>query len=147
MLRSATGSPSPVQAMTSWQDFVEKQLMVELSNGSRLSSAAIVGQDGLLWARSHTFPPVIPEEIVKIMKGFEDSGEMGEFGIHVGGIKYIFIQGDPGQVIRGRKVHGGITIKKTRRALVMGIYEEPVAPSECNMVVEKLGDYLIEQGI
>ncbi|KAH9300235.1 hypothetical protein KI387_011818 [Taxus chinensis] len=133
--------------MTSWHDFVEKQLMVELSNGSRLSSAAIVGHDGLLWARTHSFPLVIPEEIAKIMKGFEDTQEMGEFGIHVGGVKYIFIQGDPGEVIRGKKGHGGITIKKTKRALLMGIYEEPVAPGECNMVVERLGDYLIEQGI
>eukprot|EP01018_Ginkgo_biloba_P001536 Gb_19630 [translate_table: standard] len=131
----------------SWQAFVDNHLMVELSSGYRLTSAAIAGQDGYVWAHSLAFPKVMPEEITKIMKGFVDSTELGEYGIHLGGMKYIFIQSDPGEVIRGKKGHGGITIKKTHGALVMGIYEEPLAPSECNMVVEKLGDYLMEQGI
>lgn len=42
---------------------------------------------------------------------------------------------------------GGITIKKTGQALVFGVYEEPVTPGQCNMVVERLGDYLIDQGL
>lgn len=42
---------------------------------------------------------------------------------------------------------GGITIKKTSQALVFGIYEEPVTPGQCNMVVERLGDYLVDQGL
>lgn len=42
---------------------------------------------------------------------------------------------------------GGVTIKKTNQALVFGIYEEPMAPGQCNMVVERLGDYLIESGL
>ena len=40
---------------------------------------------------------------------------------------------------------GGVTVKKTGQALVFGIYEEPMTPGQCNMVVEGLGDYLIEQ--
>lgn len=42
---------------------------------------------------------------------------------------------------------GGVTIKKTGQAIVFGIYEEPVTPGQCNMVVERLGDYLAEQGL
>lgn len=42
---------------------------------------------------------------------------------------------------------GGATIKKTTLALIIGIYEEPMTPGQCNMVVEKIGDYLIEQGL
>ena len=42
---------------------------------------------------------------------------------------------------------GGITIKKTGQALVFGIYDEPVTPGQCNMVVERLGDYLVDQGL
>jgi len=38
-------------------------------------------------------------------------------------------------------------VKKTGQALVIGIYDEPVTPGQCNMVVEKLGDYLTEQGL
>lgn len=42
---------------------------------------------------------------------------------------------------------GGVTIKKTNLALVIGIYDEPMTPGQCNMVVERLGDYLVEQGV
>lgn len=40
---------------------------------------------------------------------------------------------------------GGVTIKKTNLALIVGIYDEPMTAGQCNMVVERLGDYLIEQ--
>lgn len=41
---------------------------------------------------------------------------------------------------------GGITVKKTTMAIIVGIYDEPMTPGQCNMIVERLGDYLIEQG-
>lgn len=42
---------------------------------------------------------------------------------------------------------GGVTVKKTAQALVFGIYDEPMTPGQCNMVVERLGDYLVDQGL
>jgi hypothetical protein len=42
---------------------------------------------------------------------------------------------------------GGVTIKKTNQALVIGVYDEPLAPGQCNMIVERLGDYLYDQGL
>lgn len=42
---------------------------------------------------------------------------------------------------------GGVTIKKTTQALVFGIYDEPMTGGQCNLVVERLGDYLIESGL
>ncbi|KAG4945089.1 hypothetical protein JHK85_041823 [Glycine max] len=42
---------------------------------------------------------------------------------------------------------GGVTVKKTTQALVIGIYEEPLTPGQCNMIVERLGDYLVELGL
>eukprot|EP00249_Psilotum_nudum_P004786 c18285_g1_i2 orf=319-717(+) len=131
----------------SWQEFVDGQLMIEISPGHRLSGAAIMGLDGYVWAQSEAFPLAKPEEIAAIVKGFSDATELAQHGIFVGGAKYMLIQGEPGQVIRGKKGQSGLTIKKTGSALVIGVYDEPVAPSECNIVVEKLGDYLIEQGI
>lgn len=41
----------------------------------------------------------------------------------------------------------GITVKKTGQALVFGIYDEPLTPGQCNIIVERLGDYLIDQGL
>lgn len=42
---------------------------------------------------------------------------------------------------------GGVTVKKTGQALIFGIYDEPLTPGQCNMIVERLGDYLIDQGL
>jgi profilin len=41
---------------------------------------------------------------------------------------------------------GGVCVKKTGMSLIIGIYDEPMTPGQCNMVVERLGDYLVEQG-
>lgn len=41
---------------------------------------------------------------------------------------------------------GGITVKKTNLALIIGIYDEPMTGGQCNMVVERLGDYLYDLG-
>lgn len=42
---------------------------------------------------------------------------------------------------------GGVTVNKTNQALIIGIYDEPMTPGQCNMVVERIGDYLVEQGL
>ena len=42
---------------------------------------------------------------------------------------------------------GGVTVKKTNQALIIGIYDEPMTPGQCNMIVERLGDYLIDTGL
>ena len=46
-----------------------------------------------------------PEEIAGIMKDFEEPGHLAPTGLHIGGTKYMVIQGEPGAVIRGKKVH------------------------------------------
>ncbi|XP_059299637.1 profilin-1-like [Lycium barbarum] len=129
----------------SWQTYVDDHLMCEVE-GHHLAAAAILGFDGSVWAQSPAFPQFKPEEIANIMKDFDEPGFLAPTGLFLGGTKYMVIQGEPGAVIRGKKGSGGITIKKTNQALIFGIYEEPVTPGQCNMVVEKIGDYLFDQG-
>ena len=59
----------------------------------------------------------------------------------------MIIGGDAGEVIRGKFGQGGLTIKKTASAFVIGIYGEGVQPGDCNVIVENMGDYLASQGI
>eukprot|EP00252_Welwitschia_mirabilis_P020157 TRINITY_DN4878_c0_g1_i1.p1 TRINITY_DN4878_c0_g1~~TRINITY_DN4878_c0_g1_i1.p1 ORF type:complete len:133 (-),score=9.87 TRINITY_DN4878_c0_g1_i1:265-663(-) len=130
----------------SWQPYVNDHLLAEFPNGSRLAAAAIYGHDGVSWAQSENFPQVTAAEVAAIMKDFDEPGSLAPTGLFLGGTKYMVIQGEPGAVIRGKKGTGGVTIKKTTSTIVIGIYEEPVTASDCNMVVERLGDYLIDQG-
>jgi profilin len=46
-----------------------------------------------------------PEEITAIMKDFDEPGTLAPTGLFIGGTKYMVIQGEPGAVIRGKKVH------------------------------------------
>ncbi|CAN8271080.1 unnamed protein product [Cochlearia groenlandica] len=133
----------------SWQTYVDENLMCDVGDGQghHLSAAAIVGHDGSVWAQSANFPQVKEQEITEIMKDLEEPGHLAPTGMFLGGLKYMVIQGEPNAVIRGRKGAGGITIKKTGQAMVFGLYEEPLTPGQCNMVVERLGDYLLEQGL
>ncbi|CAD5164848.1 profilin [Musa acuminata AAA Group] len=129
----------------SWQTYVDDHLMCEI-DGQRLTAAAILGHDGSVWAVSASFPQFKPEEITAIMTDFVDPGSLAPTGLFLGGTKYMVIQGEPGVVIRGKKGSGGITVKKTNLALIIGIYDEPMTGGQCNMVVERLGDYLWDQG-
>ncbi|XP_021776416.1 profilin-3-like [Chenopodium quinoa] len=132
----------------SWQTYVDDHLMCEIDGtGHYLTAAAILGIDGSVWAQSSTFPQFKPDEIAAVVKDFEEPGTLAPTGLHLGGAKYMVIQGEPGAVIRGKKGPGGICVKKTDQALVVGIYDEPVTPGQCNIIVERLGDYLIEQGL
>ncbi|AQK87804.1 Profilin-1 [Zea mays] len=130
----------------SWQTYVDEHLMCEIE-GHHLTSAAIVGHDGATWAQSTAFPEFKAEEMAAIMKDFDEPGHLAPTGLILGGTKYMVIQGEPGAVIRGKKGSGGITVKKTGQSLIIGIYDEPMTPGQCNLVVERLGDYLLEQGM
>ncbi|CAL5360454.1 unnamed protein product [Camellia sinensis] len=132
----------------SWQAYVDEHLMCEME-GNFLNSSAIIGHDASVWAQSSSFPQFKPEEITAIMNDFAEPGSLAPTGLYLGGTKYMVIQGEPGAVIRGKKVEGpgGVTIKKTNQALIIGIYDEPMTPGQCNMIVERLGDYLIDQGL
>ncbi|KAG6496919.1 profilin-like [Zingiber officinale] len=129
----------------SWQTYVDDHLLCDI-DGQQLKAAAILGHDGSIWAVSPSFPQFKPEEISAIIADFNEPGTLAPTGLFLGGSKYMVIQGETGVVIRGKKGTGGITIKKTNLALIIGIYDEPMTGGQCNMVVERLGDYLYDLG-
>ncbi|KAH9618966.1 hypothetical protein KSS87_020302 [Heliosperma pusillum] len=129
----------------SWQGYVDDHLMCDVE-GHTLTSAAIYGLDGSLWAKSEKFPELKSEEITAVLEDFITPGHLAPTGLHLGGSKYMVIQGEPGAVIRGKKGPGGACIKKTGQCVLFGIYDEPMNPGQCNLVVERLGDYLIDNG-
>jgi profilin len=129
-----------------WQPYIDDHLMIVTPGQKFLKSAAIIGHDGLVWAQSEAFPELKPNEFDNIMRGFDDSALLAQHGLFLGGVKYMVIKGEPGEVIRAKKGTAGVNIKKSISSVVFGIYDEPVSATECSTVVEKLGDYLIEQG-
>lgn len=106
----------------SWDGYVE-HLMVDLPHGGKLTSAAILGQDGGVWAQSPDFPAVTTDQVAAIMKGFESiekvghAGDLGSTGILLGENKFQVAPGDE-TVIRGKSQGGGCCIKKVGIALM-----------------------------
>ncbi|GJN32171.1 hypothetical protein PR202_gb20654 [Eleusine coracana subsp. coracana] len=131
----------------SWQTYVDEHLLCDI-DGQRLTAAAILGHDGAVWAQSDAFPQVKPEEISAIMNDFSEPGSLAPTGLprryKIHGYPSFSFKPSPGLThITGP---GGVTIKKTNLSIIIGIYDEPMTPGQCNMVVERLGDYLVEQG-
>lgn len=56
----------------SWQTYIDDHLMVDLPNGGKLTSAAIFGQDGGVWAQSPNFPALSADQVKVLMTGYLD---------------------------------------------------------------------------
>jgi len=124
----------------SWQDYIDVQLL----GSGHVSRACIAGLDGNVWAKSENFN-VTPEEMKKVVNGFADMASLPQSGVTVGGDRYIYLSGDD-KIIRAKKGKLGIHVVKTKQAVVVALYEDPIQPQQCALVVEKLGDYLISCG-
>ncbi|KAG6394232.1 hypothetical protein SASPL_144813 [Salvia splendens] len=82
-----------------------------------------------------------------MMNEFDNPGSLAPTGFHIGGSGYRVIRGEPGAVIRGegkKVLRHDVTIKKTTLGLINGMYDG-IRPG--NMVVEEMGNYLIQQGL
>jgi profilin len=124
----------------SWQDYVD----VQLKGSGSVAQACIAGLDGNVWAKSEEFN-VLPEEIKKIVAGFADKDGVQMSGVRIGGEKFIYISSDD-KLMRAKMGKRGLHIVKTKQAVVVALYEDPVQPQQCAIVVEKLADYLISCG-
>lgn len=91
----------------SWQTYIDEHLMCQLPGGGQLQHAAIVGQDGGVWAQSGSFPEISGDEVAALVQGLTDSSQLAQSGVRIGGEKYMMVAGEPGEVIRGKKGAGG----------------------------------------
>jgi len=124
-----------------WQGYVDTNLV----GTGHVSKAAILGfPDGNKWAASASFA-ITPDEGKKLAAGFKDSASVQGAGVNVGGVKYMTIKADP-RSIYGKKGATGVVAVKTGKAILVGYYDENIQPGQATNVVEKLADYLIEQG-
>lgn len=65
---------------------------------------------------------ISPEEIQKLNNGFEENSELPSKGLFLGGAKYMVVQGDPGIVVRGKKVRVITPINVTPKFIIQFIW-------------------------
>merc|ERR1712048_1358242 len=114
----------------SWQDYIDTQLV-----GKELKEAVIAGHDGNVWAKSQNFN-VTPNELQAILNNYGNQESLASSGFSLGGTKYFYLSGDD-EVIRGKQGKGGVCVK-TNQALLVGVYEDPMAPGTAAQITEKL---------
>jgi len=124
----------------SWQAYVDEQLV----GTKNLSQGAIIGHDGNTWAASSGFGLKAGEGNA-LVSLFKTPSNAFSAGITVNGVKYLGIKGDE-RSIYGKKGSGGIVTVKTGQSIVIGVYSEGQQPGNAANTVEKLGDYLIDNG-
>ncbi|XP_047971905.1 profilin-like [Salvia hispanica] len=128
-----------------WQIYLG-DLMIE-SGGSKMTSAAIFNHEGVIRAKSANFPKFKVKEIVEIVEAFESPRKLVRKDLRIGGTRYEVTQVEEEHVINGKKGTGGIVVKKTITALLVGIYNEPMTGTACNGIVKTVGACLIAQDL
>ena len=121
----------------SWQQYVDSNLV----GTGKVTKGAIHGHNGALWATSKGFN-VGTQEINDLFQAYTDPSGVRANGLHIGSVKHICIKADDRSVY-GKKGTGGVVCVKTKQAILIGAYEDPIQPGECAKVVEALADYLI----
>lgn len=122
--------------------------MVDLGDKGKLTSGAICGLDGGVWAKSANFPPATVEQLVYLISGYTGEQQFAQLQAQspvLGDIKFFIIDSDlENGIIRGKCNNGGFCVKRTNQCVVIGIHMTPMAPADGNQVVENLANYLID---
>lgn len=124
----------------SWQAYVDTNLV----GSGNVAQAAIFGHDGSKWASSSTLN-VSAAEAKSLVAAFKDPSGIRAGGLHLAGTKYMTLKADDRSVY-GKKGAAGVITVKTGKAVLVGVYGENTQPGAAAATVEKLADYLIEQG-
>ena len=98
-------------------------------------------ENGAEWAKSTDNPGTCADAQKLIQHLNTTSTERVEYG----GKKYITLR-NSGDVLYGKLGGGGITVAKTAKAIIVGVYDDSCQPGQCNKVVERMQAYLIENG-
>ena len=92
---------------------------------------------------------VTKDQVLKLLANITgDPASARREGIHVGSQSFIFLRSDPGRSIYGRKgADTGVCIVKSKATILIGTYGAGIQPGNCNAVMEKLADYLIQHNL
>lgn len=126
--------------MSGWQAYVDSNLV----GTGHVTKAAILGHDGSSWAISPGFA-VAAGEAANLVKGFTDAGPLRAAGLFIQGEKYLVLKADE-RSIYGKKGTSGVVCVKTGQSVLIGLYNDKIQPGQASTCVEKLADYLIDQG-
>ncbi|MEV0379731.1 profilin [Nonomuraea sp. NPDC050643] len=124
----------------SWQAYVEDNLL----GSGKISKAAILGQQGSVWAASTGYT-ISPEEQQTVIDGYKRPEKLQASGLRLAGQKFFTLQVVERSVYLAKEADGAILVK-TKQAILVAEYLAPVKRPDAVSVVEGLADHLISIG-
>ncbi|XP_037954664.1 profilin-like [Teleopsis dalmanni] len=121
----------------SWQEYMDNHLL----SSKCIDKACIAGLDGNVWAQSKDFA-VTKDELSMLISGFENMNVLVNNGVNLAGQRFIYISGSD-SIVRARLGKDGVHCMKTKQAVIVSTYNDPIQPQQVAMVVEKLGEHLL----
>lgn len=78
----------------------------------------------------------------------DDSTSLKKSGIKVANMSFVLLRHDHARSLYGRRgADSGVCIVKTKKCLLIGVYSAGIQPGNCNAVMERMADYLMEHGL
>ncbi|GJE98237.1 profilin [Phanerochaete sordida] len=124
----------------SWQVYVDQNLV----GTGQVARAAILGQQGGIWARSAGFS-LSADEQKAILTVHSNLDYTRVRGITLNGKKYDTVQIDKSSFL-GKAGDNGCIIIRTKQAIIVALSIVPVHLVQAQAVVQDLADYLVSQG-
>ncbi|TPX51630.1 hypothetical protein SeMB42_g00112 [Synchytrium endobioticum] len=121
----------------SWQSYVDVQMV----GTGFISRGAIIGSNGGIWAASPNFK-IDAKEAAALTQCFQSVDAASSNGLYLNGEKYVLLRGNDRTVL-GKKGSAGCHCVKTKKAILIGVYDEGILPTNVSTTMEKLADYLI----
>ena len=92
---------------------------------------------------------VTPDQVIKLMGAITgETNTLKKSGIKVGKESYVLMKHNPSRSVYGRRgADSGVCVVMTNKTLLIGVYTGGIQSSNCNSVMEKLADYLIDHGL
>ncbi|KAE8347841.1 profilin-1A [Aspergillus arachidicola] len=124
----------------SWQSYIDSHLL----GSGKISRAAILGQQGGVWAASPGFE-LSTDEQQAITEAHNNPEHTLSSGLKLAGEKFFSLSANPRSIYL-RNGTGGASVVKTKQAIIVAEYAVPLQSGEATPVVESLADYLISGG-
>lgn len=126
----------------SWQAYVDDQICSVVQ--SKLAVIASFA-DGSIWAKKVDQEKNVTQQELQVIANTmrTNPNNFLEHGIHLAGEKYFCLAAEP-KLIRGRKGSQALCIVATNTCLLVVVTIDGFPPGILNTVVERLGDYLLQ---
>jgi len=128
----------------SWSAFTDLVMQGDHKKTGGVHGCAIYGHDGAKWHETDNLS-LQSGEMDAILAGLKDVSKFQEKGVHVGGVKYMYVNKIDERVI-GKKGQTNVVLRMTKKGVIIAVLKEGISPGNVTMV-DFVADDLIKKSL